>query len=240
VSGLYVRTRSTKIVLPHHARARFRLLRHRRRRRDRDLTGRGLHLPGAAAPIPPFNHCLLPPEPDGSRPLTYLMRFSNGDARRSAAKRFNFAWPAPSNARPGDRPARLSHRFRPHLQGRIVTAKMSTKAKARTDVRAFDRSGFGTVRITRPLRALFRRRQASRPLRSSSSVMRSTRLSVVRIDAGTGRADQRHGIGLWLVDLDEFLQGMNQFLAEVFRGNSGIGEFPGAKRPGSYRYPDQP
>ena len=51
-------------------------------------------------------------------------------------------------------------------------------------------------------------------------------LGVVGIDAGAGRADQRHGIGLWLVDLDEFLQGMNQFLAEVFRGNSGIGDFP--------------
>ncbi len=40
-----------EIVLPHHARAgRLRLVRDRRRRRHRDLLGRGLHLPGAAAP----------------------------------------------------------------------------------------------------------------------------------------------------------------------------------------------
>ena len=45
-------------------------------------------------------------------------------------------------------------------------------------------------------------------------------LGVVGIDACAGRADQRHGIGLWLVDLDEFLQEMNQFLAQVLRGNS--------------------
>ena len=40
-----------QIVLPHHARARrFRLLGYRRRGRHRNLIGRGLHLPGAAAP----------------------------------------------------------------------------------------------------------------------------------------------------------------------------------------------
>jgi hypothetical protein len=42
-----------QIVLPHHARTRRfgRLYRHSRRRRHGDRFGRGLHLPGAAAPI---------------------------------------------------------------------------------------------------------------------------------------------------------------------------------------------
>ena len=74
---------------------------------------------------------------------------------------------------------------------------------------------------------LFRRRQALKALQEFFLGHALDRdLGVVGIDAGAGRADQRHGIGLWLVDLDELLQGMNQFLAQVFRGNSGIGDFP--------------
>jgi hypothetical protein len=59
----------------------------------------------------------------------------------------------PVTCRPGESPD-----FGRARQGRIVTAKMSTKAKARTNVRAFDRSGSlgrsGMFRITRPLRAV--------------------------------------------------------------------------------------
>src|SRR6476469_8843475 len=73
----------------------------------------------------------------------------------------------------------------------------------------------------------FRRRQAFQALEEFFLGHALDRdLGVVGIDAGAGRADQRHGIGLWLVDLDEFLQGVNQLLAQVFRGNSGIGDFP--------------
>ena len=42
--------------------------------------------------------------------------------------------------------------MRPRRQARIVTAEMSTKAKARTNIRAFDRSG-SSGRPIRPLRA---------------------------------------------------------------------------------------
>ena len=82
-----------QIVLPHHARARFRLLRHRRGRRDRDLAGRGLHLPGAAAPI---RHPITTFFHQTRRvpPFTYLMRFRTAMHAARAAKRFNFAWPA--------------------------------------------------------------------------------------------------------------------------------------------------
>ena len=46
-----------QIVLPHHARARgLGPLHHGRGRRHRDRIGRGLHLPGSAAPDTPSNH----------------------------------------------------------------------------------------------------------------------------------------------------------------------------------------
>src|SRR5438034_4868655 len=146
-----------QIVLPHHARARFRLLRHRRGRRDRDLAGCGLHWPGTAPPIRHPITAFFHRTRTGPA-VTYLMRFRTAMHAARAAKRFNFAWasgyptPTPETRRSGE-----SADFCRAGQGRIVTAKLSTKAKARTDVRAFDRSGslgrFGMFRITRPLRA---------------------------------------------------------------------------------------
>jgi len=50
-------------------------------------------------------------------------------------------------------------------------------------------------------------------------------LGVVGIDAGAGRADQRHGIGFGLIDLHELLQGVHQLLAQILRRNRGIGDF---------------
>ena len=107
-------------------------------------------------------------------------------------------------------------------QGRIVTVKMSTKAKARTNVRAFEQ-----IRRVLDLQneglfvlfgLLFRRRQALEALQQLFLGHALDRdFGVVGIDAGAGRADQGHGIGLGLVDLDEFLQGMNQFLPQIFR-----------------------
>ena len=81
-----------QIVLPHHARARrFGLFRHRRRRRDRDLVGRGLHLPGAAAPIRHHITAFFHQTRTGPA-LYYLMRFRTAMHAARAAKRFNFAW----------------------------------------------------------------------------------------------------------------------------------------------------
>jgi len=55
-------------------------------------------LPGAAAPI---RHSITAFFHRPGRVRLYVSNaFSNGDARRSAAKRFNFAWPAAINARP--------------------------------------------------------------------------------------------------------------------------------------------
>ena len=91
-----------QIVLPHHARARrFRLLRHGRRRRDRDLVGRGLHLPGVAAPIRHPITAFFRQTRTGPA-VTYLMRFRTAMHAARAAKRFNFAWagghPTPTGA----------------------------------------------------------------------------------------------------------------------------------------------
>ncbi len=65
----------------------------------------------------------------------------------------------------------------------------------------------------------------SRPLSSSSSVIRSDRdLGVVGIDRAARSADQRHRGGLRLVDLDIFLQRVNQFLAQVVRRDGHVGD----------------
>ena len=56
-------------------------------------------------------------------------------------------------------------------------------------------------------RLLFRRRQAFEALQQlflGHALDRN--FGVVGIDAGAGRADQRHGVGFGLVDLDELLQ----------------------------------
>jgi len=95
--------------------------------------------------------------------------------------------------------------------------------------------GFGRRgRAIRPLRGLlFRRRQALEALQKLFLGHALDRdFGVVGIDAGAGRADQRHGIGLWFVDLDELLERMNQFLAQVFRENRGVGRFPAAETTG--------
>ena len=48
---------------------------------------------------------------------------------------------------------------------------------------------------------------------------------IVRIDGGSGGTDQRNCIGFRLVHFDEFLQRMDQFLAQILRRNGGIGNF---------------
>lgn len=50
-------------------------------------------------------------------------------------------------------------------------------------------------------------------------------LGIVRIDGGSGGTDQRNCIGFRLVHFDEFLQRMDQFLAQILRRNGGIGNF---------------
>src|SRR5258708_18809920 len=108
--------------------------------------------------------------------------------------------------------------------GPMVTTKTSIKAKARTKVRAFCK--FGGISRPRPrLRPrsaslvlfglLLRRCQA---LEAFQKLLLGHALDgdlgIVGIDAGTGRADQGHRIGFRLVHLDEFLQRMDQFLAQ--------------------------
>ena len=74
---------------------------------------------------------------------------------------------------------------------------------------------------------LFRRRQALEALEQFLlGHALDGDLGVVGIDAGAGRADQGYGIGLWLVDFNEFLQGMNQFFVQILRGNGRIRDFP--------------
>ena len=65
----------------------------------------------------------------------------------------------------------------------------------------------------------------SRPLSSSSSVMRSTVTSVSSASTvPPDAADQRHGLGLRLVDLDVFLQRMDQLLLQIVRRNRRLGD----------------
>jgi hypothetical protein len=114
-------------------------------------------LPGAAAPIRHHITAFFHQTRTGPA-VYYLMRFRTAMHAARAAKRFNFAWahghpsPTPVTRRTGQ-----SADFGRARQGRIVTAKMSTKAKARTDVRAFGKSGSlgrsRMSRVTRPLRA---------------------------------------------------------------------------------------
>ena len=96
-----------------------------------------------------------------------------------------------------------------------VTMKTSTKAKARTNVRAFgeSRSGLATTRgsnwhgLLVLFGLLFRGRKALEALQKLLLGHALDRdLGVVGIDAGAGRPDQGHRVGLRLVDLDEFLQ----------------------------------
>src|SRR5277367_3879380 len=104
----------------------------------------------------------------------------------------------------------------------MLTMKTAAKAKARTNVRAFGKSGVAGTAAGREKASLlvlfgllFRRRQALEALQKlllGHALDRN--LGVVGIDAGTGRADQRHGIGLGLIDFDEFLQGVNQLFTQ--------------------------
>jgi len=74
---------------------------------------------------------------------------------------------------------------------------------------------------------LFRRRQALEALQKlflGHALDRDLVSSASTL--APAEADQRHGIRFWLVDLDEFLQGMNQFLTQIFRRNRGVGDFP--------------
>src|SRR5882757_11233079 len=112
---------------------------------------------------------------------------------------------------------------------------MSTKAKARTNVRApkmsakqkpgkmsgllADRSNWDAFQPCGLLvlfGLLLGRREALEALEQLFLGHPLDRnFGVVGIDAGAGRADQRHGIGLGLVDLDELLQGVHEFLAQI-------------------------
>src|SRR4051794_2671598 len=90
----------------------------------------------------------------------------------------------------------LIQAIRPHPQARIVNEKMSTKAKARTNIRAFDRSDRRNVPKAGGLFVLFgllfRRREALKALEQFFLGHAFDRdLGVVGIDAGAGRADQR-------------------------------------------------
>ena len=58
--------------------------------------------------------------------------------------------------------------------------------------------------------------------RIGADITRATGLSdgdfgIVRVDAGTRRTDQWNCIRLRFVDLDELLQGMNEFFAQILR-----------------------
>ena len=65
---------------------------------------------------------------------------------------------------------------------------------------------------------LFRRRQAFETLQELFLGHALDRdLGIVGIDAGSCGTNQGHRIGFWFVDLDELLQGVNQFFAQVFR-----------------------
>ena len=96
----------------------------------------------------------------------------------------------------------------------MITMKTAAKAKARTNDRAFGKSGIAAIEgKAGGLRGslvlfglLFRRRQAFEALQKLLLGHALDRdLGVVGIDAGARRADQGHGIGLRLVDFDEFL-----------------------------------
>src|SRR6478609_5837562 len=85
-----------------------------------------------------------------------------------------------------------------------------------------------SLRLLVLFRLLFRRRQALEALQKFLfGHALDGHLGVVGIDAGSGRADQRHGIGLGLVDLDELLQGMHEFFLQILRRNRGFGDFTG-------------
>ncbi len=62
-------------------------------------------------------------------------------------------------------------------------------------------------------------------------------IGVVGIHARAGRADERNTLGLGFVDLDVFLQRMNEFLLEVLGRNRRFGNLAQAPRPGSCRCP---
>jgi hypothetical protein len=49
-------------------------------------------------------------------------------------------------------------------------------------------------------------------------------VGVVGIDPGAGRANERNRLGLRLIDLDVFLQGMDEFLLEVLGRNRLLGD----------------
>ena len=67
----------------------------------------------------------------------------------------------------------------------------------------------------------------SRPLSSSSSDMRSVVTSVSSASTPVPRrSDQRHGLGFRLVDLDIFLQGVDEFLLKVLGRNGFFSDFP--------------
>src|SRR3954465_6230054 len=104
----------------------------------------------------------------------------------------------------------------------MVTTKSPTKAKARTTVRAFDK-----ITRSRRLRRddllvflglFFRRREAFEALQELLfGHALNGNFGIVRIDAGASGTDQRHRVGLGLVDFDELLERVHQLLAEVLR-----------------------
>src|SRR6266566_4302876 len=104
----------------------------------------------------------------------------------------------------------------------MVAMKTSIKAKARKNVRALV-NGSGLEPLGAPMERslvlfglLFRGRQAFEALQKLLlGHALDGNLGIISIDAGAGRSDQRHGIGLRLVNFDEFLQRMNQFFTQI-------------------------
>ena len=134
-----------QIVLPHHARARRlgrlgrRRRRRSRRRRHGDRIGRGLHLPGAAAPI---RHRITASAraSNAARFLHNLVRSRAEAAPRFGRERSISGIRTQSNAKPAGPPIKSKTAFAEFIRardGRMVTMKTSIKAKARTNVRAF-------------------------------------------------------------------------------------------------------
>jgi hypothetical protein len=152
------------------------------------------------------------------RPASYdLSTVSDAAAAPRSAATFDFGHPGAVYRESGSLPIKSEAAFPESVHagdGRMVTTKTPIKAKARSNVRAFDRfDGAGTPAGCSPegLLVLFglllRRRQALEALQKLLLGHALDRdLGIVGVDAGAGRADQRHRIGLRLIHFDEFLQ----------------------------------
>jgi hypothetical protein len=119
------------------------------------------------------------------------------------------------NRRASDQIGDSPRRIRPHLREDGNHENANKKQKARSNVRAFASQMAGILKpwgcnvddLLVLLGLLFRGRQAFETLQELFlGHALDGNFGIVGIDAGTSRPDQRHRIGLRLVDLDEFLQ----------------------------------